>query len=142
LHDRGDTLTGWQLEQQWEEQRKKDLQKREMDAFASDGKTKEEEKTQVNTDDGLPFACHLCREPFTEPVVTSCGHYFCEKCIMSHVRQSEKGTCPICGKDTHGVFNQPTKLLMKKRRLLSSKATWQEFADASKNTSDKDKKDE
>jgi len=141
LHDRGDTLTGWQLEQQWEEQRKKDLQKREMDAFAMEGKTQQEEAVQASTDDGLPFACHLCREAFTVPVVTSCGHYFCEKCIMDHVRQSEKGTCPICGKDTHGVFNQPTKLLMKKRRLLSSKASWQEFADASRPASDNKKEE-
>jgi RING finger protein 113A len=141
LHDRGDTLTGWQLEQQWEEQRKKDLQKREMDAFATEGKTPDEVKPLVNTDDGLPFACHLCREAFKEPVVTSCGHYFCEACIMSHTRQSEKGTCPICNKDTHGVFNQPTKLLMKKRRLLGSKATWQEFADASKGSNDGETKE-
>ena len=134
LHDRGDTLTGWQLEQQYEEQKKKDAQKREMEAFAMEGKTPQDEKPKVNADDGLPFACYVCREAFTEPVVTSCGHYFCEQCIMKHVRENEKGTCPICGKDTHGVFNQPTKLLMKKRRLLSSNATWQEFADASRPT--------
>jgi RING finger protein 113A len=139
LHDRGDTLTGWQLEQQWEEQRKKDLAQRELDAFAGTN-TQKEEMPQLN-DDGLPFACYLCREAFTQPVVTSCGHYFCERCIMNHVRQNDKATCPVCGKDTHGVFNQPTKLITKKRRLLGSKATWQEFADALQKPID-EKKDE
>ena len=136
LHDRGDTLSGWQLEQQWEEQRKKDLAQRELDAFA--GTATKDEAPVNSVDDGLPFACHICRKPFTQPVVTSCGHYFCEQCIMNHVRENVKGTCPICGKDTHGVFNQPTKLLMKKRRLLGSKATWQEFADASSSSKAKD----
>jgi RING finger protein 113A len=136
LHDRGDTLTGWQLEQQWEEEqkRKREQAQKEMDAFA-DGKF--DERTSNNSlilpDDGLPFACHICREPFTNPVVTSCGHYFCEACIMDHVRNEEtKGACPICKKDTHGVFNQPTKLMAKKRRLLSSSATWEDFANAAK----------
>lgn len=139
LHDRGDTFTGWQLEQEYQKQKKKDQHERELNAFASlqGGTTtlpSNEEKVQaaVVLDDGLPFACHLCRKAFTEPVVTSCGHYFCQACIMQHIRQDEKGTCPICGKDTHGVLNQPTKLLLKKRRLLSNSATWQEFADASR----------
>lgn len=136
LHDRGDTLTGWQLEQQWEEQRKKDLAQKQLDAFAGTSSAAKEDTPQLN-DDGLPFACYLCREAFTDPVVTCCGHYFCDRCIMDHVRQNEKATCPICGKDTHGVFNQPTKLITKKRRLLGSQATWQEFADASRKTHDK-----
>lgn len=139
LHDRGDTLTGWQLEQQWEEQRKKDLAQRELDAFA--GTTAQKEETPQLNADGLPFACYVCREAFSQPVVTSCGHYFCERCIMNHVRQHDKATCPMCGKDTHGVFNQPTKLITKKRRLLGSKATWQEFADALQKQND-EKKDE
>ena len=40
-----------------------------------------------------------------------------------------------CGKDTHGVFNQPTKLLSKKRRVLGASAaseedSWKAFAEA------------
>lgn len=129
LHDRGDTMTGWQLEQQWEEQKKKDAAQRELDAFADGGRAAEKEV--VLEEDGLPFACHVCREAFQEPVVTRCGHYFCEGCIMDHVRNSDKPTCPVCSKDTHGVFNQPIKLISKKRRLLSSSATWKEFQEAS-----------
>jgi len=136
LHDRGDTLTGWQLEQQWEEQQKqkKAKQEKEMQDFvaahAAEGGGKATAGGIVTaTDDGLPFACHLCREYFKDPVVTNCGHYFCEKCIMNHVRTVDEA-CPICGKDTSAVFNQPTKLISKKRQIVGSKATWEEYADA------------
>eukprot|EP00543_Licmophora_paradoxa_P010497 CAMPEP_0202462222 /NCGR_PEP_ID=MMETSP1360-20130828/53077_1 /ASSEMBLY_ACC=CAM_ASM_000848 /TAXON_ID=515479 /ORGANISM="Licmophora paradoxa, Strain CCMP2313" /LENGTH=129 /DNA_ID=CAMNT_0049084595 /DNA_START=37 /DNA_END=426 /DNA_ORIENTATION=+ len=127
-------MTGWQLEQQWEEQKKKEQQKKELDAFAdgSSIKSKEQGDTIQSVEDGLPFACHICRDYFKRPVVTSCGHYFCEQCIMNHVQNEEKASCPICNKDTHGVFNLPTKLISKKRRLIGSKATWQEFADGAK----------
>jgi hypothetical protein len=27
-------------------------------------------------DDGLPFACSICRGPFNDPVETKCMHYF------------------------------------------------------------------
>lgn len=138
LHDRGDTMTGWQLEQQWEEQRKKEQTDKELKAFADGKEFNDQNNNNADVqpgDDGLPFACFLCRQPFTNPVVTSCNHYFCEKCIMDHVRQDAKNACPICNKDTHGVFNRPIKLITKKRRLVGSSASWQEFAEASKNKS-------
>lgn len=128
LHDRGDSLSGWQLEQQWEAQKKKDAAQRELDLFSGH----ENKINDLIPDDGLPFACYLCREAFTDPAVTACGHYFCEKCIMDFTRQQDKGTCPICKKDTHGVFNQPTKLIAKKRRLIGASSTWLEFREASK----------
>jgi RING finger protein 113A len=137
LHDRGDFLTGWQLEQQWEEQKKKEAAQRELDLFCNKGDGSADtvaDDDPAAQSDGLPFACHICRDDFTNPVVTRCGHYFCESCILTHVRQSEKPTCPICHQDTHGVFNQPTKLISKKRKLVGSKATWQEFAAAQKKT--------
>jgi RING finger protein 113A len=129
LHDRGDSLSGWQLEQQWEEQKKKEAAQRELDLFSGHG---DAAKFDALPDDGLPFACYLCREAFTDPAVTTCGHYFCEKCIMDFTRQHDKGTCPICKKDTHGVFNQPTKLIAKKRRLIGASSSWLEFLEASK----------
>ena len=56
-------------------------------------------------DDDLPFACIICRDRFTNPVVTRCGHYFCEKCALYRFRATSK-TCAACGKETLGVFNQ------------------------------------
>ena len=147
LHDRGDTMTGWQLEQQWEEQqrKKKEQQQKEMQRFVdtmSEGAMKTDADEVIPTD-GLPFACHLCREYFKNPVVTNCNHYFCENCIMNHVRTTSE-QCPICSKETGSVFNQPTKLMAKKRKVLGiSKAkaenSWEEFAKAfAKQTSGED----
>jgi RING finger protein 113A len=146
LHDRGDTLSGWQIEQQWEEQqkKKKEQQEKEMSNFTSGS----DPTTTANDDDanrsaaaaiedGIPFACHLCRDDFKNPVVTNCLHYFCERCIMDHVRTQSEG-CPVCGKDTGSVFNQPIKLLAKKRKLLGSRRaseedSWQEYANLFRN---------
>lgn len=140
LHDRGDTLSGWQLEKQWEEEqkRKKEQQEREIQGFVDGTKNNsqadEEKKNALVADDGLPFACHICREHFKNPVVTSCGHYFCEACIMNRVRTKSEA-CPICGKDTHGVFNQPTKLINKRRKVLGiaesrKEDSWVKFSEA------------
>jgi RING finger protein 113A len=129
LHDRGNSLSGWQLDQQWEEQKKKEAAQREIDLFSG----QEKKNADAIPEDGLPFACFLCREAFTDPAVTACGHYFCEQCIRDSIRQQDTGTCPICKKDTYGVFNQPTKLIKKKRRLTGASSSWVEFLGASKN---------
>jgi RING finger protein 113A len=139
LHDRGDTMSGWQLEQQWEEEQKlkKDKQEKELQDFvdrhagSSGGDGKPQAEQPVVAEDGLPFACYLCREHFKDPVVSNCMHYFCQDCIMQHVRNTSE-SCPICSKDMHGVFNQPRLLLAKKRRALGSKNaaaenSWEEY---------------
>lgn len=138
LHDRGDTVAGWQLEAQWEEKKKKKEKEKErqmnkfLKAGQSSGFGQSDDYSDSDVDDdkpetphdGIPFACYICRGPFSDPVVTSCNHYFCEKCIMS--KFGENPSCPICSKDTHGVFNFPQKLMMKKRRLGAS--DWKDFA--------------
>jgi len=159
LHDRGNTLNGWQLEEEYERKKKleQDKKQRDMDLFCQEingsgngntqdgngnGNTLEilESISGSGGTDDLPFACFLCRQPFKEPVVTGCSHYFCQKCIMEHVKANNRtssgsgggssastsASCPICQKDTHGVFNYPTKLHQKKKRLGCF--TWQEFA--------------
>lgn len=83
-------------------------------------------------DDGLPYACHACRGPFTNPIVTSCQHYFCERCMLARIRGDDDGNnssscCPICQKDTNGVLNHPRKLEAKKRRLVGRDGTWEEY---------------
>ena len=50
------------------------------------------------SDDDLPFACSICRKPFVEPIMTRCGHYFCEKCALSKSKKSKR--CFICGENT------------------------------------------
>lgn len=127
LHDRGDTLAGWQIDQQWEEEQKKKKEKQEKAITEFMGKTEEDIDDEA-ADDGLPFACFLCREHFKDPVVTKCSHHFCEKCIMSYVRNAtSQGKCPVCQKDTHSVFNQPTKLESKRKQVVGRKGTWEDF---------------
>ena len=63
----------------------------------------DEENFAIDDDEELPFACHICREDFKAPVVTVCGHYFCGQCIIGSSKKHTK--CPICDKQTFGVFN-------------------------------------
>ena len=158
LHDRGDTKSGWQMEQEYEEKKKREEEKKgkEMEAFmqsmmcgevgttagdggltATTGGGNGKDDKSFNTDDGIPFACHICRGPFNSPIVTTCGHYFCEKCMQSRVREVGSG-CPICQKDTHGVLNYAQKLVAKKRRLVGRDGTWEEYLERSKKGSDGD----
>ena len=145
LHDRGDTLSGWQLEKVWEEKQKtkKKEQEEQMERFMSkvdgmDGNNNNNNSNNHETnkqalssdDDGLPFACFLSRKAFEDPIVTTCGHYFSQGWLQDHYQSRGDQSCPICNRDTHGVMNQPTKLVAKKRKLLGRKATWQEFMDS------------
>lgn len=60
LHDRGDYLAGWQLDK--------------IDPNSGQPVVDEEDEEEE-----VPFACLICRQPFTDPVITKCGHYFCMK---------------------------------------------------------------
>ncbi len=66
----------------------------------------------------VPFACHVCRNRFTEPVVTPCKHYVCEACLLQHFASAPTSTqpCPVCGKETGGVFNPAARELAQRRR--------------------------
>ena len=137
LHDRGDTLSGWQLEEQWQQQQdaKKKQQEAELDAYLKGQEAGGQKAAAIKDleNDGLPFACHLCRSHFVEPVVTNCLHYFCQGCILKHVRETGEA-CPICGKDTFGVFNEPIKLMAKKRKILGAgkakeEGSWKAYYD-------------
>jgi len=152
LHDRGDTKSGWQMEREWEDKKRKEMEARErdMDRFVAasqneggTGDTSPDDCDAVGMgDNSLPFACFLCRGPFSDPVVTICSHYFCQKCILAFVREKDQAgddatsspnnspasSCPICSKGMNGLFNYPSKLYAKKKRLLGSgDGTWDEF---------------
>ena len=128
-------MSGWQLEQKWEQeqQKKKADQEKQMEKFMGGGGTgtSNDDDNEVAVDDGLPFACYICRDAFDEPIVTTCSHYFCQSCLHTH-NQQNNNKCPVCNAETHGVMNQPTKLITKKRKLLGRNATWQEFMDSQK----------
>ncbi|CAJ1949854.1 unnamed protein product [Sphenostylis stenocarpa] len=103
MHDRGDYKSGWQLEKEWEEAEKA----RKMRLAAGEDAGEEEGANLIDEDDededSLPFACFICRNPFLDPVVTKCKHYFCEHCALKHHGKNKK--CFVCNQPTLGIFN-------------------------------------
>lgn len=69
----------------------------------------------------IPFACLICRKPYQNPIVTKCGHYFCEACALKRYRKNP--SCEACGAGTGGVFNVAKKLnaLLDKKRERARK---------------------
>ncbi|KAK0911084.1 RNA-splicing factor [Friedmanniomyces endolithicus] len=102
LHAREDYKQGWQLDKEWE--------KCVGEEAGGDAEEKMLEK--------IPFKCIICKEDYKRPVVTRCGHYFCEKCAMSRYMKGKKVQCANCGTDTGGTFNVARKLneLLEKKR--------------------------
>eukprot|EP00055_Hartaetosiga_balthica_P018236 m.130992 g.130992 ORF g.130992 m.130992 type:complete len:344 (-) comp9474_c3_seq6:676-1707(-) len=104
LHDRSDYKHGWQIDQEIErgEYGGVDVRQYEIHSDSDD-------------DDDLPFACFICRNPFTNPVVTKCHHYFCEKCFLQHLKKSRK--CFVCGEATNGYFEPAQNIIDRQAEL-------------------------
>lgn len=52
-----------------------------------------EERADLNE-----YKCKKCDGVYFKPVITPCGHMFCEDCIKESLKISN--TCPTCGKET------------------------------------------
>ena len=117
LHAREDYKQGWELDKDWEKVGGKGK---------INGQRRAERSTQITEDmdseeedaalENIPFACVICKESYKNPIVTKCGHYFCEACALK--RYKKNPTCVVCGAGTGGVFNgakQLNRLLEKKR---------------------------
>ena len=77
----------------------------------------EDEEEDATLLEKIPFACIICKEPYKNPIVTRCGHYFCESCAIQ--RYKKNPNCTACGAGTNGVFNSARnlqKLLDRKRK--------------------------
>jgi RING finger protein 113A len=94
MHDRTDYLAGWQMDAL------PNSSARRGGGDDSDDAVEEEE---------IPFACLICRNPFTDPILTKCGHYFCSACAIKRFSKTSK--CFACGKQTQGIFNSASKVL-------------------------------
>lgn len=79
--------------------------------------------------ENIPFACLICRKPYQNPIVTKCGHYFCESCALQRYRKNP--SCEACGAGTGGVFNVAKKLnvLLEKKRERARKRREQAIAE-------------
>lgn len=98
--------------QEWEE--KQAAERKRMQEWADrDGEEAEEEEAE-DDDDGLPFACWICRRHWDEqsdPVVTKCGHHFCEHCALKHNAKNKR--CAVCDQPTMGIFNTAHDIVKK-----------------------------
>ncbi|KAM9352212.1 protein NLRC3-like [Symphorus nematophorus] len=77
---------------------------RETPPFFSDepgpSDTKERKRSPASVDE-WPSCCVLCQDVLQDLVSTSCGHWFCRRCISSYWDQcgsSGDSSCPQCGK--------------------------------------------
>lgn len=123
LHAREDFKQGWQLDREWD--------------TVTNGKTNlggtvvasaNRDKVDGDDDDedaellaNIPFKCIICMDAYKEPVVTKCGHYFCESCALKRYRKDP--SCAACGSGTNGVFNSAKRLkkLLDKKREKAAK---------------------
>ncbi|RFU25239.1 hypothetical protein B7463_g11103, partial [Scytalidium lignicola] len=144
LHDRSDYKQGWQLDREWETVTKGKKIVGKVVASANRNATVAGEGDDEEQDamlENIPFACIICRESYKNPVVTRCGHYFCEACALK--RYKKDPTCMACGAGTNGVFNSAKKLnkLLERKRGRAAKRR-QEAIDAGEEVSDEEEGDE
>lgn len=122
LHDRSDYKQGWQLDREWEDVTKGKKVGGIVVANANRRKVEEEDDDKDAILEDIPFACIICKGPYREPVVTRCGHYFCEPCALK--RYKKDPSCGACGSGTNGVFISAKRLkkpLDKKRERAAKK---------------------
>ncbi|KAJ5104818.1 hypothetical protein NUU61_002165 [Penicillium alfredii] len=125
LHSRENYQQGWELDRDWEIGTKgKQLKGRVVSQRKGAGKADEDEEEDDDEDElleNIPFACIICRKSYQNPIVTKCGHYFCESCALQRYRKNP--SCAACGAGTGGVFNVAKKLnaLLDKKRERARK---------------------
>ena len=90
LHDRGDYKAGWQLEKEWD---KAQLEKLRNQQYDENGDVISAEDLEAiakkkKAQDDIPFACHICREPFKDPVVTKYPFFALSSMIKSKEKKS------------------------------------------------------
>uniref|UniRef100_A0A3B4ZRX6 RING-type domain-containing protein n=1 Tax=Stegastes partitus TaxID=144197 RepID=A0A3B4ZRX6_9TELE len=57
-------------------------------------------KRRRGSEEEQPSCCALCQDVLKDPVSSSCGHWFCRRCITSYWDQSAPSghsSCPQCG---------------------------------------------
>ncbi|KAG6090145.1 hypothetical protein E4U30_003283 [Claviceps sp. LM220 group G6] len=120
LHSREDYKHGWQLDREWDTvtRGKKNLggtvvASADRDRAGDNAGDEDEEEDALLQN--IPFVCIICEEDYKAPVITRCGHYFCEPCALKRYRKDP--TCAACGAGTNGVFNSAKRL----KKLLERK---------------------
>ena len=134
LHDRSDYKQGWQLDKEWESVTKGKKLQGTVVASANKNKGEEEDEDEEALLESIPFACIICKGDYKYPIITKCGHYFCENCALQRYRKDP--SCAACGQGTNGVFNNAKKL----KKLLERKRE-RELANGEESDEDGDDED-
>ncbi|KAI5801609.1 hypothetical protein DFH27DRAFT_557324 [Peziza echinospora] len=123
LHAREDYAQGWQLDKDWEIKKKNPNAKTNFKTLGNAAAPVRQKDVEDDVDKELkdiPFACVICKSDYKSPIVTKCGHFFCEMCAINRYKKKIP-SCAICGGRTDGVFNGAKglqkKLDLKKQRL-------------------------
>ncbi|KAH8907487.1 CCCH and RING finger protein [Coniochaeta sp. PMI_546] len=121
LHAREDYKQGWQLDKEWETVTKGKKNLGGTVVASADRSKKNEDDDDEDIPEEIPFACIICGGPYKSPIVTRCGHYFCEPCALQRYRRDP--SCAACGSGTQGVFNAAKKLqkILEKKKGVSTK---------------------
>ncbi|KAI3654030.1 hypothetical protein MP228_000749 [Amoeboaphelidium protococcarum] len=114
LHDRTEYKQGWQIDKEHEQR----LRDKELNGDKQDDQKKDDTNKKQNKGEDIPFKCVICKSDYKQPVITRCGHYFCQTCAFTEFRKSSK--CFICGQDTMGIFNVVKKVPFKSQSLSES----------------------
>jgi RING finger protein 113A len=120
LHAREDYAAGWKLDKEWEMSNKGKNPSGTVVASANRDGKKDEDGIDLTMLEKIPFACVICKQPYKSPIITKCGHYFCESCALKRYRKDP--TCAICSAKTYGVFNGAKNL----QKLLAKKKEWED----------------
>lgn len=134
LHAREDYKQGWELDKDWEIGTKGKKPITGVKKAPADGDSDSDDAAL----EGVPFACIICKQPYTNPIITKCGHYFCEKCALQ--RYKKNPSCAACGAGTGGVFNtaKGLKKLLEKKRERAKKKREKAIADGEEVEEDSD----
>jgi RING finger protein 113A len=98
-------------------------------------KEEREDEAEVKELEKIPFKCIICKEDYKEPIITRCGHYFCQNCVIA--RYKKTSTCAACGEGTNGTFNPARNL----RKLLEKKKAREERLKKEKEAEESDDDD-
>ncbi len=92
--------------------------------------------------ENIPFVCIICKESYKSPILTICGHYFCEPCALKRYRRDP--SCTACGAGTNGLFNSAKRLqmLLDKKRERAAKRRQADIDAGEDATDEEDQEDE
>ncbi|OII73228.1 ZF-CCCH zinc finger domain-containing protein [Cryptosporidium ubiquitum] len=106
LHDRSDFKSGWQLDREWDKEQKRKRLKINP-TFKGNSNHEDGNLLSESTNSNQPpKKCFICKKKWrsdSNPIVTLCNHYFCEKCALNHYVNTSK--CFQCSLPTKGTFN-------------------------------------